>query len=68
MIKSKQLLAVGVIAALGLAACGSDDDSSSSTDAPETTEATDATDTTAAAGGETDGVAFITLDAECREL
>ena len=40
MIKSKKLLAVGVIAALGLAACGSDDDSgSASTDAPDTTDA-----------------------------
>ena len=43
MIKSKKLLAVGVIAALGLAACGSDDDSSSSTDAPDSTEATEGT-------------------------
>ena len=42
MIKSKKLLAIGVIAALGLAACGSDDDASSSTDAPEGTEATEA--------------------------
>ncbi len=45
MIKSKKLLAIGVIAALGLAACGSDDDSSSSTEAPAGTEATG--DTTA---------------------
>jgi len=44
MIKSKKLLAIGVIAALGLAACGSDDDASSSTDAPEGTEAPAATD------------------------
>jgi basic membrane protein A len=44
MIKSKKLLAIGVIAALGLAACGSDDDSSSSTDAPDSTEASTATD------------------------
>ena len=44
MIKSKKLLAIGVIAALGLAACGSDDDASSSTDAPEGTEAPEATD------------------------
>jgi basic membrane protein A and related proteins len=62
MIKSKKLLAVGVIAALGLAACGSDDDSSSSTEAPDTTEATE---TTEAAGGETEGVSFVTLDDEC---
>ncbi|MET0662338.1 MAG: BMP family ABC transporter substrate-binding protein [Ilumatobacteraceae bacterium] len=36
MIKSKRILALGVIAALGFtaAACGSDDDSSASTDAP----------------------------------
>ncbi|MGB0114289.1 MAG: BMP family ABC transporter substrate-binding protein [Ilumatobacteraceae bacterium] len=40
MIKSKKLLAIGVIAALGLAACGSDDDSGSdTTDAPDSTEA-----------------------------
>ncbi len=32
--KSKALLALGVVAALGLAACGSDDDSSDSTEAP----------------------------------
>ena len=44
MIKSKKLLAIGVIAALGLAACGSDDDSSSSTDAPDSTEASTGTD------------------------
>ena len=50
MIKSKKLLAVGVIAALGLAACGSDDDSSSSTDAPDSTEATEGT-----SGGAADG-------------
>jgi basic membrane protein A len=50
MIKSKKLLAVGIIAALGLAACGSDDDSGSeSTDAPEATEApTEGTDAAAA--------------------
>ena len=42
MNKSKKLLAIGVLAALGLAACGSDDDSGSSTsDAPDTSEATD---------------------------
>ena len=41
MIKSKTALAFGVVAVLGLAACGSDDDSSSSTDAPDSTEATD---------------------------
>ena len=52
MIKSKKLLAVGIVAALGLAACGSDDDSGSEstdaategTEAPEATEAPAATD------------------------
>ena len=40
MIKSKKLLAIGVIAALGLAACGSDDDTgTASSDAPAGTEA-----------------------------
>jgi basic membrane protein A and related proteins len=42
MNKSKKLLAVGIIAALGLAACGSDSSSSSSTDAAGTTATTDA--------------------------
>jgi basic membrane protein A len=61
MIKSKKLLAIGVIAALGLAACGSDDDSGSeSTDAP--TEATDAptegSDAPATGDGSTVGVVF----------
>ncbi|HUS43942.1 MAG TPA: BMP family ABC transporter substrate-binding protein [Ilumatobacteraceae bacterium] len=42
MIKSKKLLAVGVIAALGLAACGSDDSSSDSGDSSETTDGGDA--------------------------
>ena len=66
MIKSKKLLAVGVIAALGLAACGSDDDSGSeSTDAP--TEATDAPTeaTDAPATGDGESVAFLTLEDEC---
>jgi basic membrane protein A len=55
MIKSKKLLAIGVIAALGLAACGSDDDdASSSTDAA--TDGTDAaTDGTEPAPEGTDG-------------
>ncbi len=46
MIKSKRLLAVGVIAALGFtaAACGSDDDDSATTDAPAGTEATAGTE------------------------
>ena len=38
MMKSKQMLAFGVIAALGVAACGSSD---STTDEPDTTEAVD---------------------------
>ena len=47
MIKSKKLLAIGIIAALGLAACGSDDDASSTSDATET-EATEAPESTEA--------------------
>ena len=59
MIKSKKLLAVGIIAALGLAACGSDDDSgSASTDAPEGTEAPAATDAPATGDGAAVGVVF----------
>lgn len=73
MNKSKKLLAVGVIAALGLAACGSDDKGSSTSDAPAGTDApsgTDSpsgTDAPSGTGGETTdgGGAFITLDAEC---
>jgi len=38
MIKSKQMLAFGMVAALGVAACGSDDDGGT-TDEPDTTEA-----------------------------
>ncbi len=53
MIKSKKLLAVGVIAALGLAACGSDDDSSS-----DETTAPEATDDTATGDGATVGVVY----------
>lgn len=43
MIQSKKMLAFGVVAALGLAACGSDEDSTSdeSTDEAVTTEATE---------------------------
>ena len=46
MIKSKKLLALGMVAALGFAACGSDDDDSGSetTDAPDATEAPAGTD------------------------
>jgi basic membrane protein A len=62
MIKSKKLLVVGVIAALGLAACGSDDDSSSSSEAPAATDATTGTDATtegtAAAGDCAVGVVY----------
>jgi basic membrane protein A len=64
MIKSKKLLAVGIVAALGLAACGSDDDTgSASTDAPDATEApanTDAPGSTDAPAGDgaTVGVVF----------
>ncbi len=69
MIKSKKLLAVGIIAALGLAACGSDDDSSSSTDAPDSTEATEGTtapdSTDAMADGDGESTGFLTLDVEC---
>ena len=42
MINSKKMLALGVIGALGLAACGSDDDASEDTVAE--TESTDATE------------------------
>jgi basic membrane protein A len=59
MIKSKKLLAVGVIAALGLAACGSDDDSdSSSNDTPAGTEAPAGTDGEMAESDATVGVVF----------
>ena len=66
MIKSKKLLAVGIVAALGLAACGSDDDTdSASTDAPDATEApdgteapTEGTDAPATGDGATVGVVF----------
>ena len=54
MIKSKKLLAVGVIAALGLAACGSDDDCGKRVDRrAESTD--DMTESTEASGGEGDG-------------
>jgi basic membrane protein A len=39
MIKSKKLLALGAVAALGFAACGSDDDEPAATDAPVDTDA-----------------------------
>jgi basic membrane protein A len=67
MIKSKKLLAVGIIAALGLAACGSDDDSASEstdattegTEAPAATEApTEGTDAPATGDGSTVGVVY----------
>ncbi|MFT4656958.1 MAG: basic membrane protein A [Candidatus Aldehydirespiratoraceae bacterium] len=47
MIKSKQMLAFGVIAALGVAACGSDSDSDSPAEETNTTEAVE-TNTTEA--------------------
>ncbi len=56
MIKSKKLLAIGVLAALGLAACGSDDDASSTSEATET-EATEAPDSTEATTEGTDAAA-----------
>jgi len=49
MFKSKKMLAVGVVAVLGLAACGSDDDDgdgATSTEAPDATTAPDTTDDT----------------------
>jgi basic membrane protein A and related proteins len=56
MIKSKKLLAVGIVAALGLAACGSDDDTgTATTDAPEGTEAPAATDAPTATEAPTEG-------------
>jgi D-xylose transport system substrate-binding protein len=50
----RRVASIAVIAGLALAACGSDDDSSSSTDAPTATDAAtdDATDDTAASGGD----------------
>ena len=57
MIKSKKLLVVGVIAALGLAACGSDSDSSSSSEAPAATDATTATDAPTGTDAATEGTA-----------
>ena len=51
MIKSKQMLAIGVIAAVGLAACGSD--SESTTEEPTGTEAAGETTATTEAAGET---------------
>ena len=65
MNKSKKLLTIGVIAALGLAACGSDDDSSSSTDAPDSTEAATGTTEAMTDGGGAEGASFVTLDDEC---
>ena len=72
MIKSKKLLALGMVAALGFAACGSDDDDSGSettdapteteapagTEAPEGTEAPAGTDGEAAEGDVTVGVIY----------
>lgn len=47
MIKSKKMLAFGVVAALGVAACGSDSDSDSTDDETATTEAMEEGDETA---------------------
>ena len=47
MIKSKKLLAVAMVGALGLAACGSDDEASTETDAPMTSDGEAPSDTTA---------------------
>lgn len=48
MIKSKQMLAFGVVAALGVAACGSDSDSETGTDETETEDSGDEAVTTEA--------------------
>lgn len=59
MIKSKKLLAIGVIAALGLAACGSDDDTASeSSEAPAATEAPAGTDAPTGTGDCAIGMAY----------
>src|SRR6056297_1827337 len=66
MFKSKKLLAAGLVAVLGLAACGSDDDDNGSasteapdgTEAPEGTEAPAGTDDTADGDAATVGVVF----------
>ncbi len=55
MIKSKKLLAIGIIAALGLAACGSDDDASSTSDATAGTDAPAATDAPTGTEATTEG-------------
>ncbi len=59
MIKSKKLLAIGIIAALGLAACGSDDDASSSSEAPAGTDATTGTDAPTGTDATTEGSGLI---------
>ena len=64
MIKSKKLLAVGIVAVLGLAACGSDDTATESSDAPTAsvaptdTDAPTGTDAMATGDGATVGVVF----------
>ncbi len=65
MIKSKKLLALGVIAALGLAACGSDDDSSSTSEATEAATETTEAATEGTGAPEAGGAAFVTLEDEC---
>lgn len=64
MIKSKKLLALGIVAALGFAACGSDDDDSGSesTDAPTETEAPAGTEAPAEGGGDSDVTVGVVYD------
>ena len=67
MIKSKKLLALGMVAALGFAACGSDDDDTGSetTDAPAETEGTESPEGTEAPSDGGAGQSFVTLEDEC---
>ncbi|MGA9278134.1 MAG: hypothetical protein WBV89_14310, partial [Ilumatobacter sp.] len=57
MIKSKKMLALGMVAALGVAACGSDDDSASDSDDTATTEAAEGDDTATTDAAEGDDTA-----------
>ena len=61
MIKSKKLLALGMVAALGFAACGSDDDDSGS----ETTEAADSTEAPDSTEATTEGTEAAAPDGDC---
>ena len=65
MIKSKRVLALGTIAALGFAAaaCGSDDNASSSTDAPADTTGASAAPADTTAGTEAPADSTATSDA-----